>query len=115
MNDFKIVESKLLYVKLFWSKVKFLSDGSVCFIKYKEYPVDKTIVFIGPNDTHGWGADQRYYLDVNFPKPRELLICIIVIRTSQNNYKAVYTDNKKSEIFSFNGLSDLNDYLFSFC
>lgn len=114
MNSFTVSKGKLEYLGGFWSEINALEDGSVQLIKYKEYSVQKTLE-LNKSGSSNWMCAERYYIDIHLPKPRELAICVIVIRSSQNCYKVIYTDKLKSDVNVFNGLVDLNRYLLAIC
>ncbi len=110
MENLKVSVGKLETAYGFWN-IRIQPDGSVVLIRYSNSEHKQTLQLIPAGNTYGYLCDERYYIDVKLPLQRDMLACVIIMRSSQNNYKAVYTDMKKSELRVCSGLEDLNGYI----
>jgi hypothetical protein len=101
---------KIKYTYALWDEAKTLTDGSEVLIKYKQQKSNnKTIELLQGGSNYL--CSERYYLDVNLPKPRELQAVLIVKRSSQNCYRVIYTDNYRADMQTLTGLNTVNKYI----
>lgn len=101
---------KIKYTNTLWDEAKTLPDGSEVLIKYKQQKSNnKTIELLQGGSNYL--CSERYYLDVNLPKPRELQAVLIVKRSSQNCYRVTYTDNYRADMQTLTGLNTVNMYI----
>lgn len=101
---------KIKYTNTLWDEAKTLPDGSEVLIKYKQQKSNnKTIELLQGGSNYL--CSERYYLDVNLPKPRELQAVLIVKRSSQNCYRVTYTDNYRADMQTLTGLNTVNKYI----
>jgi hypothetical protein len=101
---------KIKYTNTLWDEAKTLPDGSEVLIKYKQQKSNNKTIELLQGGSY-YLCSERYYLDVNLPKPRELQAVLIVKRSSQNCYRVTYTDNYRADIQTLTGLKTVNKYI----
>lgn len=104
---------KIKYTNTLWDEAKTLPDGSEVLIKYKQQKSNNKTIELLQGGSNGlyYLCSERYYLDVNLPKPRELQAVLIVKRSSQNCYRVTYTDNYRADMQTLTGLKTVNKYI----
>lgn len=86
-------------------KVSELENGSIRIVTYSEVKEPKEMLRLSKS----YGSN--YSLSLELPAQRDLIICVNIIKTSANCYKAMYSDNKKSVFETFKTVAEVNRFL----
>jgi hypothetical protein len=84
-----------------------INDGSVRLLRYKKSETTQELLTVTP-DRYDAG---RFTLRVALPAAQTLDAAVVIVRSSANCYKAVYTSLSATEIRSFGNYCDLNMWL----
>lgn len=98
-------KNKIFYDYNIWKDIKTLPDGSMILVCYKEYKPNGELLELAES------YNNSYKLNINIPQARDMLACIVIMRSSANCYKLSYTDNKLSDITTLTGLATVNEYI----
>ena len=108
----EVDKGKLRYDYSLW-KAHSKPDGSVWLIKYKTNASAAELLTL-KNETAGYYQPdnmRRFNLTVTLPDQRELEAVLVIIKSSANKFKLMYSDGKRSDLVTLGKYFEVNLYL----
>jgi len=86
-----------------------IADGSVQIVQYSVKESSKALVEL--KSPERWDSSNNYKLQVNLPSERTVEYILILLRSSANKYKVIYSTSLKTEIETFSNYAEINAYI----